>query len=85
MGQRKATTPINMYQANPRDMHSTTETMSGNISTRGFGAQRHAHGGPVHMDMRISLSPTARRRLAGDQHPIISWAIGFVTLVHRKD
>ena len=42
-------------------------------------------GPSMNLDMRISLSPTARRRLAGDQHPIISWAIGFVTLAHRKD
>jgi len=40
MGQLNATTSINMYQSNPRDMHWTTETMSGIISTRGFGGQR---------------------------------------------
>jgi hypothetical protein len=39
---------------------------------------------PDHLDMRISLC-LRRSRLAGDRHPIISWSIGFVTLVHRKD
>lgn len=71
MGQRKATTPINMYQANPRDMLSTTETVSGNISTRGFGEQRHAHGGPVHQSGHANLAfahraPSACRQPASN-------------------